>query len=94
MVRLPSLYGFYKEHLACFRCRKMFKRTSWSDLTAREQAKYDGPLGYLASLRCPACGGPVRDMGKGFRPPRKSDVKAWRELERSGELFPGWHNRW
>lgn len=39
---------------------------------------------------CPVCGEPMVDMGLDFKPPRQSDVKAWRILQgmfRIGHVF-------
>lgn len=71
----------YSHHFACFACRKMFKRHA---------DKIEG-----AAL-CPQCRTPMTNMGIGFRPPKSSDVKAWREVERqakAGRRFwfvPSW----
>ena len=56
---------------------------------------------YRTSVRkCPECGEPMVDMGLDFKPPRKSDAKAWQILKgmyATGHAFhtcgcdgPGW----
>jgi hypothetical protein len=70
--------GPYKEHFVCFHCRKMFKKPSFAEIHPSQRpatyAKYRPP--------CPDCGQPMHNMGKEFAPARRSDLKAWRELER------------
>ncbi len=53
-----------------------------------------------ATHKCPECGDPMIDMGLDFKPPKQSDVKAWKTLlgmYRVGHAFhtcgcngPGW----
>jgi hypothetical protein len=31
--------------------------------------------------KCPACGDKMADLGRDFKPPRKTDVKAWKIIE-------------
>ena len=86
-MRLPSLYTFYKEHHACYECRKMFRRPVTAELALPH------PKGE-AMARCPECRRPMHNVGKGFRPPKRSDLKAWKRLQEDGSRFCGWHNRW
>jgi hypothetical protein len=51
---------------ACFACRKAFKK----DLA--DPCYQPG---------CPECSGPLRDMGRYFRAPRKADTQQWRKVE-------------
>lgn len=62
--------GSYKEHWVCFRCRKMLKKPPAADLP-------DPPAAY----RCPECGEPLHNLGKEFAPPRRCDIRRWREIE-------------
>ena len=42
------------------------------------------------AYKCPDCGGQAHFMGLDFKAPKKSDTKAWREVEgfiRSGKVF-------
>ncbi len=70
-------YAFkdYKPHLACFRCRKSFKRRLLKDVQ---------PGGREKPARCPDCGGEVADMGLDFKPPPRDRVREWEQL---AELF-------
>jgi len=71
--------GRYKEHFVCFACRKMFKKTAFGELPATDSA-----LTYEEYRpTCPDCHQPMHNMGKEFKPPKLTDVKAWREAERS-----------
>lgn len=65
-------HHWYKTRYACFRCRKAFKRRDPRDLD---------PGAGIAWPRCLECGGEVHDMGVGFHPPRREQVKQWRRLE-------------
>jgi hypothetical protein len=70
-------YSFttYKPHLACFRCRKSFKRRLKQDID---------PAGSDKPPKCPDCGGAVADMGLDFKAPSRGRVAQWTLLE---ELF-------
>ena len=61
----------YKPRYTCFHCRKAFKRSF--------QAEVD-PTGEPHAPRCPECGGEVHDLGLGFSPPRRADLRQWRRL--------------
>jgi hypothetical protein len=67
----------YKEHYACFDCRKAFKRASQEDVAEREGA-VDGEC---RPVPCPECGKPMAAMGLDFKAPRQSDIKQWRKVE-------------
>lgn len=68
-------YGPYKDHYACFTCRKMFRQ--W---TPYELAR---PLlpGQTRSIVCPQCAQPMHDLGKDFKAPKQRDVEQWRKVE-------------
>src|SRR4029078_2075362 len=71
--------GRFKEHFVCFTCRKMFKKTSYAELSVdKRPATYEEyqPV-------CPQCGQSMHNLGKEFEPPRQSDLKAWREVEKN-----------
>ncbi len=71
----------YKQHFACFACRKAFK--------AGNEFVYDGAGGYARRVvACPDCGEPMRAMGLLFRAPRRRAVKAWRRLEELARSTP------
>ena len=84
----------YARHYACFSCRKMFNKhiaeeTMQQYSSLREFIEKHCPL-------CPQCTAPMLDMGNGFKPPKCSDVKRWRILQKranSGKRFwycPSW----
>lgn len=66
-------YAFhsYKPHLACFGCRKVFRRRLRADVD---------PDGEETLARCPECGGLLADLGLDFKAPPARAVKRWREL--------------
>jgi hypothetical protein len=67
----------YLSHFACFDCRKSFKQD---------------PLDESLSHTCPDCTEALHDMGRNFRPPKKTDKKSWevaRRLYDAGFRFFG-----
>jgi hypothetical protein len=71
----------YKQHYACFACRKSFKRKLKRDVD---------PEGEDHLAVCPQCGKPTAEMGLDFKPPPQQRKKDW-ELVQSlwtlGETF-------
>ena len=89
MKRIKS----YSNHFVCFSCRKMFNKQIGDVVDNYEsfdefREKFQPP--------CPDCQKPMLNMGIGFKPPKKSDLKAWRIAEqraRKGWRFwpiPSW----
>ncbi len=71
----------YKPHLACFTCRKQFKRRLARDIEHQ---------GEQVAARCPQCRGPMADMGLDFKPPPQDDERGWAvaaSLWEVGETF-------
>ena len=67
----------YRSHYACIDCCKSFKQD---------------PLNDALPHSCPNCSGKLHDMGRNFRPPKKTDKKAWevaRRLYAAGFRFFG-----
>lgn len=62
----------YKPHLACFHCRKVFKRRLLRDV------QRDRP--HSGAARCPQCGGLLADIGLDFAAPPNRDRTAWERL--------------
>ena len=62
----------YKPHLACFDCRKTFKRRRLTDINRDATDS--------VAARCPQCQGLLADMGLDFKSPPASDHKAWQHL--------------
>ena len=71
--------GRYKQHFVCFGCRKMFKKPPAAEQS--EFARASTHEEYRPT--CPECRQPMHNMGREFEPPRRNDVKAWREVEHS-----------
>jgi hypothetical protein len=71
----------YKPHLACFHCRKVFRRRLARDV---------GHNGFSIPPVCPECGRAIASMGLDFKAPKQDDQKAWRlaeELWTIGETY-------
>ena len=71
----------YRDHFACFRCRKAFK--SWQ-YNGREEV--NGWAGRRRrhvprEVACPECSRPMADMGLDFKAPPIADREAWRVME-------------
>lgn len=70
-------YGPYKDHYACFRCRKGFKRRNES-----QWPKHLRPSeGQAVPAKCPDCGGEMAEMGLDFKPPRRTAKAHWDVVE-------------
>lgn len=65
----------YKQHYACFDCRKAFKKTNMREVPASLLHIDDAGRVVI----CPQCGKRMPDVGFAFKPPRKGDVKGWEE---------------
>lgn len=63
--------SLYKPHLACFSCRKTFRRRLLCDVSGEKESK---------EATCPECGLPLADMGLDFKSPPKDDIKAWTHM--------------
>ncbi len=66
----------YKNHFACFRCRKGFKRQPVS-----EWPKHLQPADGIDPAPCPECGQPMADMGLDFKSPPQNDEEHWEVVE-------------
>jgi hypothetical protein len=65
----------YKEHYACFSCRKMFRRPMRHELArpiGREETRV---------VPCPQCGQAMTNLGKDFKAPRQGDVRQWQKVQ-------------
>ena len=76
-------YAFhtYRDHFACFRCRKAFKQWQWE--SGRETYwKTGSRLRYAPRVfTCPECSDTMVNMGLDFRAPKKDEREAWQILE-------------
>jgi hypothetical protein len=81
-------YGPYKDHYACFRCRKGFKRHHTS-----EWPKHLQPAeGQTVPAPCPECGEPMANMGLDFKPPRQTAKAHWEVVEFLFRNGVGYHS--
>ena len=67
----------YKDHYACFRCRKMFRQPSVYDLPEHRRPA----PGEQRVVACPECRNPMKAMGLDFKAPQQQDVKQWKKVE-------------
>ena len=65
----------YKEHYACFTCRKVFKQPPTSDLP--RSLVRDGDR----TVVCPQCRSPMHDLGRDFKAPTQRNIKQWNKVE-------------
>jgi hypothetical protein len=59
---------------ACFHCRKMVRKTMLRSF-------YPGVTQSDPGLLCAECEGPLVFVGRYFEPPRRNDLKAWKQLK-------------
>ena len=85
----------YRDHFACFDCRKAFKYWQWEEVDEagfhqKQKLKY-----VPREIICPECSQPMVDMGLDFKAPPQNDHDAWeimRALAQHGFKFQlcGW----
>jgi hypothetical protein len=82
----------YRDHFACFDCRKALKVWQWEDCDKSEW-KIKKRLHHVPrEVVCPDCGRPMVDMGLDFKAPPKDDREAWQilaALSQHGFTFHG-----
>jgi hypothetical protein len=70
----------YRDHFACFDCRKGFKYWQWAE-TDEASFRHKQQLRHVPrDIVCPDCSKPMADMGLDFKAPPKSDTEAWEIL--------------
>jgi hypothetical protein len=79
-------HGPYKDHFACFACRKAFKQRALDELLGWQWSKQVTRDEFVRARKarvvpCPECGTPMHDMGLDFKAPRQSNVKQWKKVE-------------
>src|SRR5262245_9116746 len=80
----------YRDHFACFDCRKAFKYWQW-EATDKKTFNDRQQLQHVPrEIVCPDCSQPMADMGLDFKAPPKSNSQAWeimRILHQEGFSF-------
>lgn len=82
----------YRDHFACFACRKTFKYWQWEpcdEIAFNTKQRLDH---VPREIICPDCAKPMIDMGLDFKAPRKTDVTAWQILELLAQNGFTFHN--
>jgi DNA-directed RNA polymerase subunit RPC12/RpoP len=72
MCRYGGEYGPYKQHYACFECRKSFKQPL--DAHRPPEGERSG------DVTCPQCGGPMHSMGLDFQAPPRRNTRQWEKV--------------
>ena len=86
----PYPGAYYKQHFACFACRKMSRKLSMWELSEPEREAV-----LLGQIPCPECGQLLHNMGKAFRPPRQTAIRQWRKIEEQYRRGVRWvDGRW
>ena len=67
--------GPYKEHYACFSCRKVFRQINEQDLPEHLRSAET-----RRECRCPQCAQPMADMGLDFKAPKRTATKQWEKV--------------
>jgi hypothetical protein len=85
----------YRDHFACFDCRKAFKYWQWAETDEVRFNRKQKLRHVPREIVCPECSQPMVDMGLDFKAPRKTLTEAWeimRSLYNSGFTFHscGW----
>jgi hypothetical protein len=75
----------YRDHFACFDCRKAFKHWQWEPCDERKFRKQQKLKHVPRRIVCPECSQPMVDMGLDFKAPAKSNVEAWQVLKALAE---------
>lgn len=63
----------YNQHFVCLACRKMFNQLPWF-------RRHDAPAKTFKVI-CPECGAEMKNAGRGFKPPRRNNIKQWRKVD-------------
>lgn len=82
----------YRDHFACFNCRKSFKYWQWKECDESTFQSKQRLEHVPRKIVCPDCSKPMIDMGLDFKSPRKTDLEAWKILEllaKNGFTFNG-----
>ena len=82
----------YRDHFACFDCRKAFKYWQWEKCDTRLSKKGPKLRHSPRIILCPDCSRPMADMGLDFKAPPKNDLEAWqilKSLRENGFTFHG-----
>ena len=73
----------YKQHYACFGCRKGFKWPQDAHRPVPPGAPSPRPQRPVTPARvvCPQCAEPMASLGRDFKPPKQTDERQWRKVE-------------
>jgi hypothetical protein len=71
----------YRDHFACFNCRKAFKQWQWEEVDEPTFNHRQKLQHVPREVACPDCSQPMIDMGLDFKAPPKNDVEAWQILQ-------------
>jgi hypothetical protein len=67
----------YRDHFACFDCRKAFKYWQWGEVDEATFGRGQRLRRVPREIICPDCAKSMADMGLDFKAPPKSDAETW-----------------
>jgi hypothetical protein len=85
--RYKGRYNEYKDHYACFECRKAFRISPFREWLPPEV--HFGAV--IPEVKCPDCKRPMVSMGRNFKAPKRTDIKQWRLIQllnEAGFFYP------
>ncbi|MGC4005898.1 MAG: hypothetical protein QM811_23375 [Pirellulales bacterium] len=74
-------YQNYRDHFACFECRKAFQFWQWPACDESTFQSKQRLLHMPREIVCADCSRPMTDMGLDFRAPPKADHAGWAVLK-------------
>ena len=79
MVTTMCRYAWhnYRDHFACFDCRKAFKHWQWEEVDEGTFHEGQKRQHVPREIVCPECSRAMVDMGLDFKAPPHEDVKTW-----------------
>jgi hypothetical protein len=71
----------YRDHFACFDCRKAFKYWQWEEIDEAGFHQKQKLKHVPRKIICPECSQPMAEMGLDFKAPPQNDKDAWKIMQ-------------
>jgi hypothetical protein len=89
----------HKFHFVCFACRKQFKRPAPHEVMVGTGGSHARRgllwIEYNALVsRCPQCRQTMVNLGRDFKPPKRSDTRGWMRLQATCKVGHEWLKSW